>query len=413
MKVKKILLIAVIFFLGAATGYFYVQKAKPVSPTLKQEKDVYLVFLCEVYDKIKENYWDKISDEQLTNLFVKGAEKITGQPQVLKSNDKASLQKLLKGINQQIESEEKKKEFATQLADIVLANLKPFGRSRLYTKKEEKALKNRVENINPEVDQYEVLGVEKEASQEEIEAVFKEKEKTPEVDQAYKILSDQDSRKVYDLSGAEPTMDYRLIRPEIFSIHIKKLSPTSLEELKRVTEKVDTGKELDTLIFDLRDNVGGAIDLLPYFLGHFIGQDQYAYQFFHQGEKDDFKTRIGWLPSLVRYKKVVILINEGTQSSAEVMAATLKKYNVGITVGTPTKGWGTVEKVFQIEQQIDPSEKHSIFLTHSLTLRDDGQPIEGRGVEPLININEPDWEEQLYAYFHYEELIEAVKEVLK
>ncbi|KPJ70546.1 hypothetical protein AMJ51_01600 [Microgenomates bacterium DG_75] len=175
---------------------------------------------------------------------------------------------------------------------------------------------------------------------------------------------------------------------------------------------MDKGGELDTLILDLRDNVGGAIDGLPYFLGPFIGAEQYAYQFYHQGEKTDFKTRTGWLPSLVRYKKVVVLVNEGTQSSAEVMAATLKRYNVGVVVGASTKGWGTVEKVFALKTQIDPNEKYSMFLVHSLTLRDDGEPIQDKGVDPTININNPGWEEQLMAYFNYPELVEAVKEIL-
>jgi len=408
---KKILLITAIFFLGATAGYIYILKAKPFNQSSIQEKNVYLSFLDEVYFKIKENYWEKIEDEQLVSLFVLGANKITDEPKILQSNDKPSLDKMLAEIINQTNPEKKKKEFATQLADVVLANLKPFGRSRLYTQKDETALKQNVENVNPDVNQYEVLGVEKEADQKEIETAYQEKEKTPEVEQAYKVLADEANRKVYDISGAEPTMDYKLIRPEIFYLHLKKFSPTTFDELKRVTEKVDDQKSLDTLIFDLRDNIGGAIDGLPYFIGPFIGQDQYAYQFFHQGEKTDFKTKIGWLPSLVRYKKVVILINENTQSSAEVMAAVLKKYNVGVLVGTTSKGWGTVEKVFQMENQIDPAEKNSIFMVHELTLRDDGQPIEGRGVDPVIDINDPEWEKQLYSYFHYQDLVEAVKEI--
>jgi C-terminal processing protease CtpA/Prc len=126
----------------------------------------------------------------------------------------------------------------------------------------------------------------------------------------------------------------------------------------------------------------------------------------------DFKTRIGWLPSLIQYKKVVVLINENTQSSAEVMAATLKKYNVGVLVGTTTKGWGTVERVFPLKSQLDPSEKYSIFLVHSLTLREDGKPIQGNGVTPTISIKDANWEEQLREYFDNEELIKAVKTVV-
>ncbi|MGI5826599.1 MAG: S41 family peptidase [Patescibacteria group bacterium] len=423
-------LVLVVLGIGLFGGYFIhgqIVNKKTASVPVQVHKDKYVAFLSEVYDLIKENYWDKIPDDQLCNLFVLGAEKLLAQPQANPPKDKAGLQKMLEKMLKEIGEEQKKKEFATNLADIVLANLQPFGRSRLYSRKEETQLKNTVENRNPEVNQYQVLEVPKEASQEEIKQSYEEKtqelkkdnspeaqQKLAQVNKAYQVLADTDARKVYDESGVEPTMEYKLLTPNIFYIHLTKFSPTTMEELLRVTSKMD-GKpdSLNALILDLRDNIGGAIDGLPYFLGPFIGNDQYAYQFFHQGEKKDFKTKIGWLPSLVRYKKVIVLTNENAQSSAEVMAATLKKYNVGILVGTKTRGWGTVEKVFEIKQQLDPSEKYSAFMVHSLTLRDDGQPIEGRGVDPVIDITDPNWEKQLYAYFSNQELITEVKKLLQ
>jgi len=303
----------------------------------------------------------------------------------------------------------------------------------LYSQKEETSLKNQVENKNPDIDQYKVLEVNKDASIKEIEKTYEEKttqltetlkkeivpekkaeaeQKLLQVQKAFQVLSDQESKKIYDESGVEPTMEYKLLRPDIFYIHLTKFSPTTVDELFRVTTKVDKGSTLNTLIFDLRDNIGGTIDGLPYFLGPFIGNDQYAYQFYHQGAKEDFKTKIGWLPSMVRYKKVVVMINKNTQSSAEVMASVIKKYNVGILIGETSRGWGTVEKVFELKQQIDPNEKYSAFLVHSVTLREDGQPIEGRGVEPLIKLSDKDWDKQLMNYYHYEPLVSAIGEIL-
>lgn len=426
----KIIFVAVVLSIGLAGGYLlnnHFRNSPGKTAAFPIYKDKYVAFLFEVYDLIKENYWDKISDDQLCNLYVLGAEKLLTQPQANPPKDKAGLQKMLEKILKEINEEEKKKEFSTNLADIVLANLQPFGRSRLYSQKEETQLRNTVENKNPDVNQYQVLEVSEKASPQQIKQSYEKKseelkkdnspeaqQKLAQVNRAYQVLADTDARRVYDESGVEPTMEYRLLTSNIFYIHITKFSPTTIEELLRVTAKMDGQPDsLNTLIVDLRDNIGGAIDGLPYFLGPFIGNDQYAYQFFHQGNKQDFKTKLGWLPSLVRYKKVVILINENAQSSAEVMASVLKKYNVGVLVGTKTRGWGTVEKVFEIKQQIDPSEKYSAFLVHSLTLREDGQPIEGRGVDPVIDIADPNWERQLYAYFSNQELVNVVKKLVK
>lgn len=383
----------------------------------------YVSFLIEIYDKIKDNYWDKISDDNLINIYFLGLNKITNQPLITQPKNKTELQNLLTNLIQNETNDQKKKEMTITLAQIVLANLQPVSRSGLYSQKDETALKNNVEN-KTSADHYQELGVKKDATTEEIKVAYDQNiakiktdqsttaaVKKQELTQAYLALSDTNNRQVYDTMGVDPTIEYKLLRPDIFYMHLKKFSPTTLDELAKITGKFDQGEVLNSLILDLRDNIGGVIDGLPYFLGPFIGNDQYAYQFFHQGDKTDFKTKTGWMPSLMRYKKIVVLINGGSQSSAEVMAATLKKYNVGILVGTTTKGWGTVEKVFSLNSQIDSSEKYSIFLVHSLTIREDGQPIEGKGVEPVININKPGWENQLLAYYRYNELIKAIKEV--
>lgn len=413
------------------TSGFFTNKYLVKKPAVKQNvsdrniKDKYIAFLFEVYDTIQKNYWEKITDEQLVNLYVLGAEKITGKKQEIKTKDQKNLRELLEKNINEIKDEAKKKEFSATLADIALANLQPFGRSRLYSQKQEVDLKNNVENRTG-TDYYKTLDVNRDVSPDKLKEAFSQKvvelkkdqteegkQKLAEANKAYQILSDEGNKKTYDASGVEPTMDNRLITPNVFYIKLDKFSPTTIEELLRVTQKVDKEPGPSALIIDLRNNVGGAIDGLPYFLGPFIGNDQYAYQFYQQGNKEDFKTKVGWLPGLVRYKNVVILVNENTQSSAEVMAAVLKRFNVGILVGTKTRGWGTVEKVFELKNQIDPAEKYSVFLVHHLTLREDGQPIEGKGVDPLINIKDPNWEKQFNTYFHYPEFTGAVKSVLK
>ena len=424
-KIVKILILFLIFCAGIGGGYFLSHKEKIPNISLPFPKNKYISFLAEVYDVIQNNYWEKISDDQLIKLYILGVQKITGQPLITEPKNRKELTETLRKAIKNLPRDEQKKEFSSQLADIVLANLQPSGRSRLYSLKQEIDLKNVIENRNPDVDQYKVLDVPKNASEEAIRKTYEEKteelkksaspeakQKLAEINKAFTILSDVDNKKTYDQSGVEPTMEYKLLRPDIFYLHINKFSPTTLDELFRVSEKVDKGNILDSLILDLRDNIGGAIDGLPYFLGPFIGNEQYAYQFYHQGNREDFKTKIGWIQPLLRYKKTIVLINENTQSSAELMAAVLKKYNVGVLIGTSTRGWGTVEKVFEIKQQLDPNEKFSAFLVHRITLRDDGQPIEGRGVDPDINIKDPNWEQQLYSYFRYSEYAKVIKEII-
>lgn len=424
LKRYFILLIGILFVilisLEIKTGFLYFSFHKMSN----NKKDPNIEFLLEIYDKIQENYWQKLSDVNLSNYFKQSIETLTKMslPE-LNPKNKKGLVKVFKNVTSGL-TYDKKTEFTIKLAQIILMNLEPKGRNSLYTKKLEKALSQRIKNISPERDLYKILGVKKSADKNQIEEVYKSKVKklkTQKDEQAqkeikkltyaYEILKDPKKRQRYDKEKIEPTVFGKMLTPQILYIFIKKFSPETFEEFKSEVKKFDKGK-LDTLILDLRKNIGGSIDILPYFLGPFIGFDQYAYEFYHQNEKQVFKTKIGWLPSLVRYKKVIVLIDKDTQSTAEVFSAVLKKYNVGVLVGDRTKGWGTVERVFKINHQIKPDEEFSIFLVHSLTLRDDNLPIEGRGVEPHINIKDPEWKSELFKYFNSEELVKVVEKTL-
>lgn len=422
LMIFPILLIAA----GALGGYFYFRQttAAPVATTVTP-KDAYLDFLGEIYDKVKENYWDKISDDQLSNLYKLGVEKLTGFPQNLKTKDKNGVREMVGGAIKDLETEKKKK-LTVDLAGIVLANLNPFGRNGLFTSKDETALKNTVQNVNPEKDLYQNLGVSKEASGQVIKTAYEKqvaeltplkesspeaKKKLEEIDYAYSVLTEKDQKERYDTNKAEPTVFAKVVTPEIYHIYIKRFSPVTFDEFQKAAEGADQYPKLNTLILDLRGNIGGAIDLMPYFLGPFIGQNQYAYEYFHQGQYSPFKTQTGFLPALVRFKKVVVLIDGNSQSTAELMASVLKRYNVGVLVGTKTKGWGTIERVFELKQQLDPAEKYSIYLVHTLTLRDDNKPVEGNGVEPTINIHDKDWPQQLLTHFNYQPLVTAVADI--
>jgi len=424
LLVLGILLIIVIFIGGLTIGYFS-SKSNKKSETQQIQQNVYVNFALEIYDKIQTEHWNKVSDEELSNLFRLAAEKLLEAPQKLSSADKNGLATMITETTQNME-EAKKKEFIASVANLVLVNLKPFGRSALYTQKLKQELANKVQNVNPENNLYSVLGVREGATQKELDDAYAKKvsELTPQIEKpeikeemekveyAYKVLSDEENKERYDESKTEPTVLGKLIGSDVLYLYMPRVSPTTLNDLKRETEKFDKGDELNNLILDLRGNIGGSLDVLPYLLGPFIGPNNYAFELFKQGEYEPFKTKFGWLPSLVRYKKVAILVDGNTQSSAEVMTATFKKYNVGIVIGTKTKGWGTIEAVYKLENQINEEEEYSVFLVNHLTVRDDGQSIEENGVEPTIDISDKDWEKQLLAYFNHQEFVNAVKRTL-
>lgn len=421
--ISQALLILIIFSIGAGAGYSYIAKSPP-SLQASQEKNTHKAFLSESYDKILKNYWDNISEVSLIDLYKITAEKSIGTPLPLRIESKDKLLELLENHLKSLDNKQKS-EFTKNLVTTVLSNLSPQGRSGLFTTKQEEALKNTVENINPDKDLYKDLGLTKGASQSAVNEAFQKKAEELKYDQsldaanklkqisyAKDVLTSKDKKENYDQKGVEPTIFTKVIKPTILYLQFKKFSPTTYEEFQKAFDSYKDNANISALIFDLRGNVGGAIDATPYFLGHFIGKNQYAFDFYHKGEYLPFKTPTDKLPSIQKFKQVVILVDNQTQSSAEIMAASLKKYHAGVVIGVPTKGWGTVERVFPLDNQFDKGEKYSMFLVHSITLRDDNQPIEGRGVEPNVNIKDPNWEQQLFSYFRNAELTSALKEVI-
>ncbi len=421
----KILVIAVIFGLGLGAGYLYFNSQSPVenSEVRSETANVYVDFVLEVYDTIKTHYWQEMTEKQLAQVFKQQLDTISAGYVRDEVDSRESLKELAKKVVTDQADEGTKKEIVATWTDVVLAGLDPAGRSRLYTTKKREDLSNRVQNVNPEKDLYQDLGVGREATREDIESAYQEKkeELEPKAEQseeaakelekvtyAHQVLADENKRKRYAETGSEPTVESRLLSPSVWYVKIKKQSPATLDEFAQAANSVNQTERLDSMILDLRGNVGGSLDILPYMLGPFIGKNQYAYDLFQQGDHEPYKTKTGWLSSLVPYKKVVILIDSQTQSSAEVMASALKKYNVGVVVGTPTKGWGTIEKVFDVETKIDAEENYGVFLVHHLTLRPDNNPIEGRGVDPMVNVENPDWQNQLLAYFNSPELVSEV-----
>lgn len=418
----KLLILIIVFTVGLGLGQRYF--AGNNNQSLKTaEKNTHKAFVFEVYDKIKENYWNNISDAELLDLFKLSIGKAGGNVAVAKFDNK---DKLLETMNKAMAgmNGEQKNKFITTVVGSVLSSLAPAGRSGLYTEKQEEQLKNTVSNINPEKDLYKDLGLSKGASEAAVQQAYQKKatelatdnspgakEKLKTIAYAKDTLTQKDTKQRYDTNQVEPTFFSKIAAPGILYVQFKKFSPTSLEEFQKTFESYKDNP-FYALIFDLRGNIGGAIDATAYFLGFFLGKGQYAFDFYHKGEYLPFKTATDKLPSVTKYKQVVVLVDQDSQSSAEMMAAALKKYHVGVVVGVPTKGWGTVERVFPLDNQISSKEKYSIFLVHSITLRDDNLPIEGRGVDPDVRITDPNWPSQLLLYFNNPTLVETVKSVL-
>lgn len=414
----------------SVTGVWYTfefQSAAPetvVANTYQtpEESDPYVRFEMEAFDSIRKNYWKKASEADLAGLFQLSLEKATGSATPLLSQDRAGTAAMIAKAFSSV-APEKKKQLTIDTLIVALYNLPPVGRNQLLSQKQEKQLRQEVSNIDPNKDLYANVGASAGASVEEVKSAYEEtkeilaassspaaKEQLAQAQYAYDVLTKEETKDRYDTAKVEPTIFTRIVGKTLY-LYISKMSPTTFDEFVSAIKEGDARAGLDSMVIDLRGNIGGSLDISPYVLGLFMGQNQYLFDLYHQDDYEVIRSPIQKMAELKRYRDIAILTDPLTQSTAELIAASLKRFNLARIVGETTRGWGTVENTFAIQTSIDESESYAMLLVHSLTLRDDAQPIEGAGVAPDVSIHDADWKSQLSAHFRSGSLIDAVRAI--
>ncbi len=439
---KKIILfyVAATILIAGCLAYFYKKPAfifekmmntATTTPAITfktemEKDDVYVQFAMEVYDSIQTNYWNSGKND-LENIYLLAVQKILGLGHTLETHDRVGVAKLVTESMKDMTDNAKKKEFVLNLAQVVLYNLVPVARNTIYTSIQETAMRNEVKNVNPDKNLYDVIGVPASSTPAKIASAYEQKveeikakpqteetkEQLKQVTYANKVLADKNSRNQYDTTKIEPTIFASAISSSVMYLNMTKFSPTSLNEFVSNLNSSVSRPDLKALIIDMRGNIGGAIDFLPYFIGAFVGPNLSAYDIYKQGTTTPIKTIATKFDPLVRFKKIVLLVDSMSQSSAEAFAASVKRYHAAVVVGNTTRGWGTIENTFPISTVIDPAEKYTLYLVHSLTLREDGQPIESRGVDPDVDVKNANWKAQLDEYFNYSPLNSTIEKLLK
>ena len=158
--------------------------------------------------------------------------------------------------------------------------------------------------------------------------------------------------------GAEKPIEYSLlrdeipqhsvdvafqIRPGIGYIHLNAFNETTDPE---VTEALDSFGEIKGLIFDLRDNPGGLLNESVAVADKFLSKGQVIVsQHGRSSPEQVFKARHG---SGGKDYPIVVLVNRGTASAAEIVAGALQDHDRGLVVGETTFGKGLVQGMFPL-----------------------------------------------------------------
>jgi len=149
------------------------------------------------------------------------------------------------------------------------------------------------------------------------------------------------------------------------------------EQLKDILKDVEK-QQIKDLIIDLRYNQGGELETVLNIASEFLNKDAPIIRI-KTKEKVDIRRSTGNKNS--KYN-IVVLVNKGSASASEVLAAALNEQLRAPIIGMTTYGKGTVQKTKQL------SNGTIIKYTIETWQTSNGKNIDGVGVKPTIEIKQ-------------------------
>lgn len=177
-----------------------------------------------------------------------------------------------------------------------------------------------------------------------------------------------------------PSVSYRLLReaPTIGYIQLTRFSGESGSEVATALRALlDQGAA--RFILDLRGNGGGLLDATVAVSAHFMADSVVYYQLSRGA--DEIVERTDGAP-LLPTAPLVVLVDGGTASSAEIVAGALQDNGRAILIGEPTFGKGSMQLVY------DLSDGSSVHVTWARWLTPARRQIDPDGLQPDLALSQ-------------------------
>ena len=180
-----------------------------------------------------------------------------------------------------------------------------------------------------------------------------------------------------------PPVRHQMLERGIGCLRIVNFQNSTSREVRKALGKMfrSVPGGLKGLILDLRGNPGGLFDQAIAVADLFLREDVIT-RVQGRGERMNREFRAeprGTFPRI----PMVVLIDRGTASAAEILAGALEGRPDVIIMGEPSFGKASVQGIFPI-----PGGR-ALRLTTAHYYTPDGRDIDGRGIEPDVEIAQP------------------------
>ncbi len=176
-----------------------------------------------------------------------------------------------------------------------------------------------------------------------------------------------------------PSVTFEILEddPTVGYIRLSRFSGESNAEMLEALEELQA-LGVEKLILDLRQNGGGLLDAAVEVSDQFLNEGPVVYQI-SKGEKEKIfeaskNTPASDIP-------LVVLVDNGTASAAEIVAGALQDRDRAMLIGTNTFGKGSVQVAY------DLSDGSSVHVTSARWLTPNRHQIDQHGLNPDIPVD--------------------------
>lgn len=182
-----------------------------------------------------------------------------------------------------------------------------------------------------------------------------------------------------------PVLEWEMKEPGVAYVQVFHFTEKTNEKLGEILpQMLNAGTE--KIVLDLRNNPGGLLDVSVSVAGFFLEKNSLVVsERFADGRPgEELRTdQEGALKDI----PLVVLVNKGTASAAEILAEALRVNRDVTLVGEKTFGKGSVQELYSLDSS-------SLKLTVAEWLTPTGESINENGLEPdiVIELTEEDFE---------------------
>ena len=170
-----------------------------------------------------------------------------------------------------------------------------------------------------------------------------------------------------------PVVEYEMREDGVGYVALYTFNELATEKLREALKDL-LAQNPKGIVFDLRGNGGGYLVTAVEVTSEFLKDGVVLYEEYGDGTRDSYPVKKGGLATEI---PLVVLIDEGTASAAEITAGALQDYGRAKLVGKTSYGKGSVQNWIPLK-----SEESGVRITIARWLTPNGKQIDGVGLTP-------------------------------